>query len=150
MGRRVEARESKDKVEIYDGPRLVASHARVVSDTRQRVILAEHRPPRGTMQKQGPSTQEQALLKLCPELAGYIEQLKKRAGGRGTLALRRLLRMLTDYPREPFMAAVKTASDFGLYDLERLERMVLRAIAKDYFIVPRTDERERGEEESDE
>jgi transposase len=150
MGRRVEARESKDKIEIYDGPRLVASHARVISDTRQRVILAEHRPPRGTMQKQGPSTQEQALLKLCPELAGYIEQLKKRSGGRGTLALRRLLRMLTDYPREPFMAAVKTASDFGLYDLERLERMVLRAIAKEYFIIPRMDERERGEEESDE
>jgi len=150
MGRRVEVREGRDKVEIYDGARMVASHVRVVSDQRQRVILAEHRPPRGEMAKQTPSAQEQALLKLCPELADYIAQLKKRAGGRGTLLLRRLLRMLTDYPREPFLSAVKTAQEFGLYDLERLERMVLRAIAKDYFILPRLDRPRRNEDGSEE
>jgi hypothetical protein len=34
------------------------------------------------------------------------------------------------------LSAAHTASHYGLYDLERLEEMVLRRIAKDYFIVP--------------
>ena len=34
------------------------------------------------------------------------------------------------------MAAVTTALHYGLYDLERLETMILRRIARDYFIVP--------------
>ena len=40
------------------------------------------------------------------------------------------------HPLKPFLDAVKTASDFGLYDIERLERMVLRNIASEYFIAP--------------
>ena len=150
IGRRLEVRESKDKIEFYDGPRLVASHARMVSDQRQRITLAEHRPPRGALHKQGPSKEEHALLTQCPELQAYIEGIKKRAQGRGTLMLRRLLRMSEDYPREPFLAAVKKANDFGLFDLERLERMVLRAIAKDYFIMPRFDDEPREEDDNHE
>jgi hypothetical protein len=149
IGRRLEVREGKDKVEFYDGPRLVASHARVVSGERQRIIVPEHRPPRGEMHKHGPTPQEQDLLKQCPELSSYIDGLKRRTVGRGSLALRRLLRMLHDYPREPFIAAVKTANDFGLYDLERLERMVLRAIAKDYFILPSFDDPAANTEDDD-
>lgn len=44
--------------------------------------------------------------------------------------------MVRDYPREPFMAAVVSAEQYGLCDLDRLERMVLRQIAHDYFILP--------------
>jgi transposase len=140
IGRRLEVREGKDKVELYDGPRLVATHARVLSTRHERVTEESHRPPRGTLRKQGPCPEERALLEQCPELSTYVEGLKKRAQGRGTLALRRLLRMLGDYPREPFLSAVKTANEFGMFDLERLERMALRAIAKDYFIMPRLDD----------
>ena len=140
IGRRLEVRESKAKIELYDGPRLVATHARVLSTRHQRMTLESHRPPRGTLRKQGPCPEEQTLLSRCPELSSYIDGIKQRAQGRGTLALRRLLRMLEDYPRESLLSAVKTANDFGMFDLERLERMVLRGIAKDYFILPRLDD----------
>jgi IstB-like ATP binding protein len=43
-----------------------------------------------------------------------------------TLALRQLLRMAREYPPEPLLAAIATAAHYGLYDLGRLERMVLR------------------------
>ena len=33
-------------------------------------------------------------------------------------------------------AAIETASHYGLYDLDRLERMILRNIATAYFVVP--------------
>jgi len=51
-------------------------------------------------------------------------------------AVARLLQMVREYPREPVVAAVTTALHYGLYDLERLETMILRRIARDYFIVP--------------
>ena len=49
----------------------------------------------------------------------------------------RLQRLVDDYPRAPLVEAANAAAHYGLYDLERLERMVLRHIAKDYFLVPR-------------
>ena len=55
------------------------------------------------------------------------------------LALRQLLRLLKEYPREPFLAAVGEAAQYGLYDLDRLERMFLRRLARDYFLLPEKD-----------
>ena len=51
------------------------------------------------------------------------------------LALRQLLRLLKEYPREPFLAAVREAGQYGLYDLDRVERMILRRVARDYFLL---------------
>jgi hypothetical protein len=41
--------------------------------------------------------------------------------------------MLRDYPREAFLAAVADAERYRLFELDRLETMVLRRIADDYF-----------------
>ena len=43
--------------------------------------------------------------------------------------------MVRDYPRTPLLAAVREATHYGLYDLDRLERMILRRIARDYFLL---------------
>jgi hypothetical protein len=101
------------------------------------MLLPEHRAPRGEKpSRREPPVEETALLKMAPELTDYVADLKRSAGGRGTLVLRRLLQMVREYPRQPLLAAVRTAAHYGLYDLERLEEMVLRRIAKDYFLVP--------------
>ena len=44
--------------------------------------------------------------------------------------------MVRDYPRPAVLQAVRAAQHYGLYDLERLERMVLRQVAHDYFVLP--------------
>ena len=51
------------------------------------------------------------------------------------LALRQLLRLVREYPREPLLAAVREAARYGLYDLDRLERMILRRVAREYFLL---------------
>jgi hypothetical protein len=51
------------------------------------------------------------------------------------VALRQLLRMVREYPREPLLAAIGEAGRYGLYDLDRLERMILRRITRDYFLL---------------
>ena len=70
-----------------------------------------------------------------PEIAGYVAELKKNSRKLVVLALRQLLRMVREYPREPLLAAVAEAARYGLYDLDRVERMILRLIARDYFLL---------------
>lgn len=147
IGRQMEVRETKDRIEVFDGPRVVASHERTFDSFDGRVTALAHRPPRGHGRpKDAPAPEEAELLKAEPALTSYVAGLKKHAAGRGTLVLRRLLRLLRDYPRAPFLTAVRSAEQYGLFDLDRLERMVLKQIANDYFIFPI----ERDEEDDDE
>jgi len=133
IGRRVEVRETKDKIEIQLDARRIVTHQRVAEDEFRRVTLAEHRQLRARIRPAGPHPDQQALLETAPELAAYIEALKKRPHRPLTLALRQLRRIVADYPRQPVIAAIEEAARYGLYDLDRLERMILGRIARDYF-----------------
>lgn len=146
IGRRMEVRETAQRIEIYEGPRRVAEHQRPIDPTSQRHTLPEHRPARGEgARRRDPSPEEKLLLDSAPEIRDYVAALKRRGAGRGTLALRRLLQMVREYPRRPLLQAVHTAAQYGLYDLERVERMVLREIAGEYFVL-----RDNGRDEEPE
>jgi len=134
IGRPVEVRQTKETIEIYRGPRLIATHKRVVEPTGRKYRLPEHRRQRGQGPKPSdPAPQEKLLLAKMPELAPYIEALKKHCGGRATVPLRRLLRLVDDYPRSVLLEAIQSAVHYGLYDLERVETMILRKLAREYF-----------------
>jgi len=137
IGRAVEVREHKDRVLIFAGPRIIAEHPKRLDSADARITVPAHRPPRGHGRNhQGPPPEQAQLVKLEPQLASYVSGLRKRSGGRGTLALRCLLRLVRDYPRPPLLVAVQRAERYGLFDLDRLERMVLKEIADDYFVLP--------------
>ena len=134
IGRHVEVRQTKDQIEIYRGPRLVAAHPRVIEPTGRKYRLPEHRYPRGPASPRSDSAPEEKLLReRLPEVGEYLQALKKRSPGRATLALRRLLQLVHDYPRAPLLEALRTALAYGLFDLERVERMILRKLAREYF-----------------
>jgi hypothetical protein len=136
IGRRVEVRETRDKIEIQLDARRLVTHRRIAEAEHQRVMLAEHRPPRGQgSRRPDPHPEEQTIVAAAPELAGYVAGLKQRSRKIVTLALRQLLRLVREYPREPLLAAVREAARYGLYDLDRLERMILRRVARDYFLL---------------
>jgi hypothetical protein len=106
----------------------------VAEAEHRHIMLAEHRPPRGA-KRPDPHPEETQILKAVPEIAGYVAELKKNSRKLVVLALRQLLRMVREYPREPLLAAVAEAARYGLYDLDRVERMILRLIARDYFLL---------------
>jgi hypothetical protein len=142
IGHRVEVRETRDKIEIEMDARHIVTHVRAVTPLLQRVTLAAHRPPRGEGVKRGdPHPEEKAIVEAAPETALYVAALKQKSRKVVALALRQLLRLLREYPREAFLAAVEEAARYGLYDLDRLERMILRRVARDYFLLldPDTD-----------
>src|SRR6202171_3291053 len=73
IGRRVEARETRNKVEIERDARHLVTHVRAVTPQSQRITLAEHRPPRGEGVKRSDGhPEEQAILQAAPELAAYV------------------------------------------------------------------------------
>ena len=136
IGRRVEVRETKDKIEIQLDARRLVTHRRIGEAEHQRVTLAEHRPPRGQrLPRPDPHPEEKAIVAAAPELADYVAGLKQRSRKLITLALRQLLRLVREYPREPLLGAVREAGRYGLYDLDRLERMILRRVTRDYFLL---------------
>jgi transposase len=136
IGRRVEVRETKDQIEIQLDARHLVTHRRIAEAEHQRVTLAEHRPPRGQRApRPDPHPEENAILTVAPELAEYVAALKQRSRKVITLALRQLLRFVREYPREPLVGAVREAARYGLYDLDRLERMILRRVTREYFLL---------------
>jgi transposase len=135
IGHRVEVRETRDKIEIEMDARHIVTHTREVTPLSQRITLAAHRPARGEGVKREQHPEEKAIVEAAPETALYVAALKQKGRKVVALALRQLLRLLREYPREPFLAAVQEAAHYGLYDLDRLERMILRRVARDYFLL---------------
>ena len=140
IGRQVQVRETRDRIEIQYGPRQSVAHERVVDPIGQRITLKEHRPVRGLgIKRSDPRPEENKLNQLVPEITDYIAGLKKSGRKYLTVALRQLLRMTAEYPRQAFLSAVAEATHYGLYDLDRLERMILRRIASHYFQIDNQD-----------
>src|SRR5437870_4945486 len=124
--------------EIQLDARRLVTHGRIAEAEHQRVMLAEHRPPRvQRAPRPDPHPEEQAIVTAAPELADYVVGLKQRSCKVVTLALRQLLRLVREYPREPLLGAVREAGRYGLYDLDRLERMILRRVTREYFLLDR-------------
>lgn len=69
-----------------------------------------------------------------------MEELKRKGRKVIVLLLRQLLRLVREYPREPFLAAIDEAARYGLYDLDRVERMILRRVAREYFLLEDNDD----------
>jgi hypothetical protein len=73
------------------------------------------------------------LVTLAPEFAELTRHLKSRHPGRAVRALRRLHQLYLDYPTEPLRLAIRRALDHRLYDLGRIEAMVLGSLSGSFF-----------------
>jgi hypothetical protein len=134
VGKKVAVHKRPDQVLVYADRTLIAEHPRLIGQRQgeqrakgHHTQLERRRPPAG------PSPQEQALTGRDPRLDQYVVELKRRAPGRGLSKLRRLLALQRTYPAEPFLAAVEQALHYGLFDLARLEKLILEHVAGDFF-----------------
>ncbi|MGB5776663.1 MAG: hypothetical protein WBP89_18570, partial [Sedimenticolaceae bacterium] len=70
-----------------------------------------------------------------PALVAYLPAFKRHHRRSGA-ALRRLQRLLHTYPDAATRTALARAADYGLFDLDRIEAMILKTVAGDFFQLP--------------
>lgn len=141
VGKRVAVHRWPQRLDVYFQGKRVAAHA-ISEATNQRIRQPEHRQTRKPSSGTGPSPQECALRNRDAQLDGYLDKLKQRVAGRGIKAFQKLQTLWRTYPEEAFLAAVARANTYGLFDLGRLEKLILEEVAGDYFqLDPLEDER---------
>jgi transposase len=132
LGKRVEVHKHMDCVRVYHEGREVANHPRLLEKRRQHITAAGHHRPLPRKPKVA-SEHEGRLKDLHPHLDAYIAELKRRVRGRGVPQFRRLLGFKRSYPEDAFLAAIGHALHYRLFDLNRLENLILERIAGDFF-----------------
>lgn len=139
IGRPLDIRETKDRVRIFDGHRLVVDHERRPYGAGERITHPEHRrsAARRRARKAEPPSAEEALLRRTdPVLGTLCDRLRKRYGGQARRPIRQLHRIFLDYPTEAVLKAARQAATYDLFDPGRIERIVLQVIAGDFFLLP--------------
>ncbi len=136
LGRTVDVRETPDRVLVFDRHRLIVDHQRQEPGASARVVLPEHRHPRRKKRPPLRTPEEELLRAAGPEFGQFIDALRKRYGGNARRRIPRLHRLYIDYPTDAVRHALTHALQFDLLDLQRIERMVLRNVAGDFFRLP--------------
>jgi len=134
VGKEMEVHKLWDRIEVFGKNQKVADHPRLIDRRETTVTQAGHHEPlHRTRTYAGPCEEEKTLSGQHEWLDAYVGIVKKRSSGRGVRPLRRLLELKRTYPPEAFEKAVREASHYGLFDLARLEQMILSCVAGDFF-----------------
>jgi len=136
IGKQLEVHKSWDHIQVYSGRQKVAQHPRII-DRREARITApgRHAPKHRVRARREPCAEQKALTGHCALLDRYVASLRKRTSGRAVRAMRMLLELKRTYPEDAFSKALEEAYRYGLYDLSRLEQMILSYVAGDFFCI---------------
>jgi transposase len=132
VGKSVSVYKLPAEIHVCRKDLTIAVHRRLIGERDARNTLPGHHT---IPVRQGRSTAaEEALLTgHHPSLDRYTATLKLRGHAGNRRALRRLIEMKRTYPAGPFIAAIEQALQYGLFDLGRLEDLILKQVAGDFF-----------------
>jgi hypothetical protein len=132
VGKTLSVYKYPGEIKIWHRERLIATHPRLINQRDARHTIAQHHP---TPQRapRAPLLEEQLLRSENPILERYAAALKQHSHGGGVRQLRRLIEMKRTYPPAPLLAALEQALHFGLFDLGRLENLILKHVAGEFF-----------------
>ena len=132
ISKNVIVRETKDRVILLDGSREIANHSKKVEGCPQMIQAPQHVPRR---QKQAQLLEEAKLKALGQPMQSYLETLKSERGARYVWSVKKLYDLLCQYKGDDLLAAVSRASSNRLFDVRRIETILLQEIAqRDYFL----------------
>lgn len=148
VGRAVTVYKHYASIDIHYRHAPVASHPRLLGVRDARHTLPGHHTIPQRVPRQG-SLQAQLLRGQHPVLDAYVAALSKHLSGRDTRALNRLLQLQRTYPAQPLLGALEQALKYGMFDLTRLETLVLRHVAGDFFALAGADNEGGDDDEQD-
>jgi hypothetical protein len=139
VGQSVAVYKLPAEIHVCRKDRAIAVHRRLIGQRDAKNTLPGHHtiPVR---QNRGTRCEEALLSGHHPSLDRYAAALKQRSNGWGRRALRRLIGMKRTYPAGPFIGAIEQALQYGLFDLGRLEALILKQVAGDFFALDAGDD----------
>lgn len=134
IGKTVDVYRYKDRIEINFKGAIIATHTLLVGVHHKRAPAdGYHTPLHKKRTRTEISDAEKLLLNQEDILDQYISELKKHVRGRGTRTLQQLLNLKRTYPIDAFLRAIKQAAHYGLYDMRRLEKIILSYVSNEFF-----------------
>jgi hypothetical protein len=132
-GKIVEIQKGLYDLRIFHNHRKVATHARIIDQRDAKSTRTGHHQPmaRKTAKRSAPLMRQ--LTGHSQNLDAYVAAIVARYRSAATQKLKRLLAIKRDYPKRPFEKAVARAVQYGVFDLNRLENIVLSCVAGDFF-----------------
>jgi len=139
-GKKVEVHKTWQHIPAFLKQKKIADHTRAINKRDTKVMTKGHHLPFNKYKGQkGPCKEEKALVGQCDIIDQYVEGVKKRSHGIGKRKLQSLLDLKRTYPANAFKRAIEQALHYGLYDLARLENMILSYVAGDFFNIKEED-----------
>jgi len=80
--------------------------------------------------------EEERLKALGPEMAAYLARLKSERGHRYVWSLRKLYAVLCQHKAEDVLKAVAKANEHGLFDVGRIEAIIIADLAGQEYMLP--------------
>jgi hypothetical protein len=146
VGKDVSVYKYPSLLQVFHRGQQVATHPRLVGRRDAKRTLPEHHPPLPPAPGRQLPPEKIALCSTHPLIEQYVKELLRPGRSSRPLqsrrALKRLLEIKRTYPLEPFLAAIGQALHFGLFDLGRLEALVLRYVSGDFFSLDNDDHSE--------
>lgn len=134
IGKQVDVYKYLDAVRITYRHQDIAEHPRLAGKRYGESRLKNHHTKIQYQQANLVLKQTEESLRACHEIVGnYTSELKKHVRGAGVRQLNRLLALKHTYPLDAFIGAIQQASRYGLYDLHRLEELIIKFVAGNYF-----------------
>lgn len=134
IGKQLDVYKYLDKVRIDYRHQEVAVHPRLAGNRyAESRIKGHHTRIHAQYTSQVHKKTEETLRQSHEVLDTYISGLKKHVRGDGIRKLNRLLALKHTYPFDAFIGAIKQAQHYGLYDLNRVEEMIIKLVAGNYF-----------------
>jgi transposase len=132
VGKSVAVYKLPAEIHVCRKDSTIAIHRRLIGERDAKSTLPGHHtiPVR---QGRGTAAEEALLAGHHSSLDRYTAGLKQRGHAGNRRALRRLIEMKRTYPAGPFIAAIEQALQYGLFDLGRLEDLILKQVAGDFF-----------------
>jgi hypothetical protein len=144
IGRHLQVHETLRKVRLFDGHKLVVEYDKRAFGANERVPVLPGQHRRGLRTKTPPpSHEEQVLRGVDPALGRLVDAMKKRDGGRALKSVRRLYRMYLDYSTDALVHIARDVEGYGLLELARIEKLVLKHIGGEFFRLPTDDDKEK-------
>jgi transposase len=135
IGHEVQLREMKDLVIVVDGHKELVRHLKKIEGSPQPPAEPLDAPiPR--RQKTAKLEEESKLREQGVGVSAYLELLKTARGARYFWSVRRLWQLACRYKSEEFIAAVARAREHRLFDVNRIETILLQGIARDEYLLP--------------